>query len=33
MKHDATIAALNCTQGALVSAGQHLITLRQEVRA
>jgi urea carboxylase len=28
-----TIETLNCAQGALVSAGQHLITLRQEVRA
>jgi urea carboxylase len=28
-----TIEKLNCTKGALVSAGQHLITLRQEVRA
>jgi urea carboxylase len=28
-----TIEKLNCAKGALVSAGQHLITLRQEVRA
>ena len=28
-----TIETLNCAKGALVSAGQHLITLRQEVRA
>jgi urea carboxylase len=28
-----TIEKLNCTKGALVSAGQHLITLRQEVNA
>jgi urea carboxylase len=27
-----TIEKLNCAKGALVSAGQHLITLRQEVR-
>ena len=28
-----TIEKLNCTTGALVMAGQHLVTLRQEVRA
>ncbi|HUB82154.1 MAG TPA: urea carboxylase [Bryobacteraceae bacterium] len=28
-----TIEKLNCAKGALVSAGQHLITLRQEMRA
>jgi hypothetical protein len=33
VRNDATFETLNCAQGALVSAGQHLITLRQEVRA
>jgi biotin carboxyl carrier protein len=28
-----TIEKLNCSKGALVLAGQHLITLRQEVSA